>query len=401
MFRTAIRMLVFVFVVVLVTRPVTAAPPFAGTVFLEPDIITETDPTAFVNLLATGRGMRRMFDRRVNGWIDANAYLFVARYDDGLQIEIQVNPEFGTAAAAKTQADFYAPVFGRLPHVLRKDVQTSWIHKGDHPFGGGNKNLLIHTGRIGQNYIRDGILEEALVHEAAHTSLDSGHATSTGWVAAQASDPEFISTYARDNPQSEDIAETFLTYLAQKYRSHRISTANLRTFRQTVPDRNAYFDSSNSNLYPFEVNAPGNRYYRLSSLFRGNNMHLDVFNGGEFNNMTHLVAAGNFSGQFWKFTPRADGWSQITNQFRGANLCLDIHNGGRFNNAPHLTTCENFTGQLWKLIAAGRDRYRLVTRFRGDDMCLDIHNGGPFNNMPHLVKCADYSGQYWALTPAG
>ena len=38
--------------------------------------------------------------------------------------------------------------------------------------------------------------------------MDGPHAASAGWLAAQAADPEFISTYARDNPTREDIAES-------------------------------------------------------------------------------------------------------------------------------------------------------------------------------------------------
>ena len=65
--------------------------------------------------------------------------------------------------------------------------------------------------------------KETLVHEAAHTSLDSAHASAAGWLAAQSADPTFISTYARDFPAREDIAETFVLYLAVRYRSDRIS----------------------------------------------------------------------------------------------------------------------------------------------------------------------------------
>ena len=48
-------------------------------------------------------------------------------------------------------------------------------------------------------------------------------ANAPGWTAAQAADPDFISTYARDNPTREDVAETFLPYLALRYRPDRIS----------------------------------------------------------------------------------------------------------------------------------------------------------------------------------
>lgn len=224
-------------------------PPFNGTIFLDPDILTPTDPSTFTGLTYSGQAQRKMFDRRVNDWITTNPFLFKANYTDGLSIEFQVNPEFKTVAEAEIQALKYAEVIGKLPIVLRKDVKTSWIHLGTQPFGGGNNNLLIH---IGQStvYEKEGILEETLIHEAAHTSLDAAHAASKGWISAQNTDPSFISTYALDNPRREDIAETFLLYVALRYRSDRISTSLKDKIIETVPNRIKYFDSQNFNMNP-------------------------------------------------------------------------------------------------------------------------------------------------------
>jgi hypothetical protein len=227
-----------------------AEPPYSGTIFLDPDIITEEDPSSFVELGDAGQGMRTMFDRRVNGWTDVNAFLFDAHYDDGMRIEVQVNPEFGTLDEARTQALFYAEIFGQLPAALRRDIETSWIHQGDEPFGGGNNNLLIHTGSIAQDYIARGILEETLVHEAAHTSLDAEHADSPGWRAAQQSDPDFISTYARDFPDREDVAESFLLIYALEFRRDRIDDNLAQVIENTIPNRVAYFRNQDLNLYP-------------------------------------------------------------------------------------------------------------------------------------------------------
>jgi len=226
-----------------------ADPPFSGTIFLDPDIITESDPTTHQGVVDVGRGNRTMFDRRVNGWVYLNAFLFKASFSDGLEIEIQVNPEFGNATTALAEATKYAPVIGRLPRSLRAGVKTVWIHKGTKPFGGGNNNLLIHTGQADQ-YSASGILEETFVHEAAHTSLDAEHASARGWLAAQVADGEFISTYARDHPNREDIAESFLPYLAFRYRSERISQSLANTISQTIPNRIAYFDSQEFDMNP-------------------------------------------------------------------------------------------------------------------------------------------------------
>ena len=226
-----------------------AEPPFAGTIFIDPDIITASDPSTFQSVSYAGQQTRTMFDRRVNGWITVDAHLFSATFSDGLVAEIQVNPEFGTPAPAREEAEKYAEVIGRMPTSLRRDVQTVWIHRGVQPFGGGNNNLLIHVGQA-DVYAGDGILEETLVHEAAHTSLDAPHAASPGWLAAQHADGRFISDYARDNPDREDIAESFLPYLAVRYRSSRISAALADTILQAIPNRVAYFDAQNFDVHP-------------------------------------------------------------------------------------------------------------------------------------------------------
>ena len=116
------------------------AAPFHGTIFIDPDIVTPEDYSTFINLSYNGRAERIMFDRRVADWITSTPYLFPANYDDSIQIEIQVNPEFGDLASAKLQAEKFAPVIGQLSTELRKDVQTVWIHRGNYPFGGGNNN---------------------------------------------------------------------------------------------------------------------------------------------------------------------------------------------------------------------------------------------------------------------
>ena len=254
------KKLLLVFIILSCTKDITDKsptcdnnynPPFGGTIFIDPDIITEEDQTTFVSLSYDGTGSRLMYDRR-SGGITSEPFLFPAEYDDGLSIEIQVNPEFGSWENAQVYALKYAEVIGRLTTQLRKDVQTSWIHKGDEPFGGGNNNLLIHTDWSEKNYEDQGILEETLVHEAAHTSLDSYHAESVGWLDAQIADCEFISEYARDNPIREDIAESYLPYLAVKYRPNRISPALKKTIENAIPNRIKYFDSQNFNMYPIQ-----------------------------------------------------------------------------------------------------------------------------------------------------
>lgn len=224
-------------------------PPFNGTVFIDPDILTGDDPSAFLALQYSGQSPRQMFDRRVDDWVIVNAFTFEAGFDDGLHSEIQVNPEFGSVAAATKEAEKYALLVGQLPTSLRLQVAMVWIHKGVELFGGGNNAILIHTGQT-DVYEARGILEEVLIHEAAHTSIDMLHADSEGWRNAQAADGRFISTYARDNPDREDIAESFLPYIMVRHREDRIDMELSEIIRETIPNRNAYFDAQVWLWYP-------------------------------------------------------------------------------------------------------------------------------------------------------
>lgn len=225
------------------------AQPYNGTIFIDPDIITDSDPSTLASVTYTGQGMVTVYDRRPPGWVTINAYLFDVVWNDGLTSVAMVNPEFGSEAAAAVEAETYAHAIGKLPTCLREDVDEIWIHQGVNPFGGGNNSILIHTGQSAL-YIADGILEETLVHEASHTSLDATHAAAPGWLAAQADDPNFISTYAAANPTTEDVAESYLTWLAVRYRASRISVTNYNLITQTIPNRLAYFDAMPCELYP-------------------------------------------------------------------------------------------------------------------------------------------------------
>ncbi len=55
-----------------------AAPIIAGTVFLDPDIVTASDPSTFARLSYAGTGTTVMFDRRIDAFASFEAFLFVA-----------------------------------------------------------------------------------------------------------------------------------------------------------------------------------------------------------------------------------------------------------------------------------------------------------------------------------
>jgi len=222
-----------------------AAPPFYGTTSMDADIILPTDPSSFETISYVRLDMRRIFDRRTGTEQNVeNVHVLVATFGDGDDIEFRVHPEFEAQASAEAAAKRYAHVIGQLPPVLRLRVRSVTVLMGTKPFGGnsGRGDILIHVGQAIQ-YLNEGILEETLMHEACHVSLDVFHARAGAWIAAQEADGEFISIYARDHPFREDVAESFLPYYAVRYRPDRISAEMTQTIEETIPNRIAYFDA--------------------------------------------------------------------------------------------------------------------------------------------------------------
>ena len=225
--------------------------PFHGTASLDPGHHYSIGPNGFPGPRARWPG--RAASSTTGGheaWITIQAYLFDATFANGLSAEFQVNPEFGTWTEAEAAARAYAPSIGQIPlrsaggHGCRMDTpgrRAVWRRQP-------RPDLCT---RIAANNTGNGASSRRiLVHEGVHVSLDSTHADATGWLAAQAADPTFISTYARDYPDREDLAESFSAWLAVRHRSDRITEGMADTITSAIPHRLAYFDSLDLNLCP-------------------------------------------------------------------------------------------------------------------------------------------------------
>ena len=223
----------------------TPCPGYGGTVWDIPDIGDEHFQSDLASLTYRGVASRKMFDRRCECWLQLNAFLFDAAFADGHVIEMQLNPEFGSSAAARPIAETYAAEFGKIPRGLRRQVLTSWIHKGDADFGGGNSNILIHVDGAA-SVKAAGRLMEVLIHEAAHSTTDpllNPDIDGSGlWAGAQASDPCFVSSYAMLHPNREDIAEMVLPHFLLRDDPDRFPPAERSTLANSVPDRLALLD---------------------------------------------------------------------------------------------------------------------------------------------------------------
>ena len=71
------------------------------------------------------------------------------------------------------------------------------------------------------------------------------------WIDAQNKDNNFISEYAKEFPNREDIAESYLLYFALKHKREKLSDITIKKIENTIPNRIKYFENQNFEVYPF------------------------------------------------------------------------------------------------------------------------------------------------------
>ena len=224
--------------------------PSKNAIALIPDIITETDKSTFKSLRYMGQKNREVYDRRAESFITVKAFLYHAVFEDGRITEVRVNPEFEDKESARKEAEKYAKILGQLPSILRRDIQTMDIHKGKESFGGGNFNVLVYTDSA-DDWEKQDLLEEVFIHEAGHAAMDMFYKETDDWIESQKADGRFISSYAEENPEREDLAESLMFYLAVRYRADRISPELRDSILAAIPNRIKFFDSLNLDMYPY------------------------------------------------------------------------------------------------------------------------------------------------------
>ena len=185
-----------------------------------------------------------MYDRRVPAFTDVDAHSYELAYGNGVVVVARVNTEFDEATAL-TLADKWGFVLGQMPLGLIDHLGELHIQPGDELMGGNGftnpTHVLIHEDH-GANNLANGWAEEEVLHELGHAVFQT-RIEGADWVAAQNTDPCFISDYARDFPIREDVAETLGPYLALKFLSGRVSEADESKIANCIAARSSVLDS--------------------------------------------------------------------------------------------------------------------------------------------------------------
>ena len=231
-------------------------PPFSGTMWDLPDLIKSSDYTVYSTSTYQGIETRLFYDKSIPDFINYPAHVYKVNFGDDLSVDFEIYTEF-TQEEAESIEQKYAPLIGQLGKDLRKNIKSFEFLKGEEVASAQRTddlnyaNITFHTDWL-TNIVEtrpDGDkTEELLIHESAHLSIDPYVYGQQGWTDAVNLDGIFLSTYAKDNPDSEDIAETFQAYIAVKYYPDRISNSLRDTILSVCLNRFKYFDSLNLDL---------------------------------------------------------------------------------------------------------------------------------------------------------
>ena len=245
--------------------------------------------------------------------VEFDAFVFHATYNDGSMIEFLANPEYGSSERAKEDIDFWAEMFGNVPVFMRKDARSS-VHMGNKcgfAYSGNQGHFLIYSGTVKtdetmfyeefdvrgiSNNIESNVgfynetydypaqaqAEEILIHEGAHAALDLLVQDDPSWHLAQQADGEYISDYARGNPDREDVAESFLAWMILRFGNSYSARKDLAIY-ETIPNRIAYFDEMFSSqvwsgeFSPFsDLKLPDPESWQLETVIRSLNGLADL-----------------------------------------------------------------------------------------------------------------------------
>ena len=231
-------------------------PPFAGTMWDLPDLIKSSDYTIYSTSSYQGIETRLFYDKSIPDFINYPAHVYKVNFGDNLSIDFEIHTEFTQEEAGNIEQK-YAPLIGQLGKDLRRNIKSFEFLKGEEVASAQRTddlnyaNITFHIDWL-TNIVEtrpDGDkTEELLIHESAHLSIDPYVYGQQGWTDAVNLDGNFLSTYAKDNPESEDVAETFQAYIAVKYFPERISSSLRDTILSVCLNRFKYFDTLNLDL---------------------------------------------------------------------------------------------------------------------------------------------------------
>jgi hypothetical protein len=138
-----------------------------------------------------------------------------------------------------------------------------------------------------------------------------------------------------------------------------------------------------------------NSWYRLTNLFLGPTISLDVVNdnGTSSSGTLKMAATGDYSGQYWqiKLSSTGNTYSLCTN-FLGPNMRLDVTSNNP--TTPYLAPTSGDAGQIWTISTWGDGTWYLTNQFTGSGLHLDTYS----DTYVPFMGDGDHTGQHWNIS---
>ncbi len=206
------------------------------------DFITASDDDAFLNIAYLGQADKEMPDSRNDILFDTGTYVFQLDFSIGNSVEIWAHSTFGSENAARQYANKLTERLGKLPEFMRSELSHVVLHKGDAgAFAESEANFFVVYSENIDKRIANNDFEETVFHETVHATLDADFLESEQWLQSQQNDGIFITVYAKENANKEDMAESALFAYTMIKHPGRLSSDIEMWVKTNIPNRYAFF----------------------------------------------------------------------------------------------------------------------------------------------------------------
>lgn len=211
------------------------------------DFILADDPGACWSIAEGEGGRTEMYDPRRDLLFVEGALHFDVTFS-AQRIRINVHPDVGDPQKRAVEA---ATSVSRLPIQMRNALRYVNILDGDGAaWEEAQGGFFTLYDELMERRLAEHDLDETVFHESAHVALDPLLSSDPDWLSNQIADDEFITQYAADNPNKEDIAESALFAWTMLYHPGRLPTDVEAAVRDTMPNRLEYLGNMLEGYVP-------------------------------------------------------------------------------------------------------------------------------------------------------
>lgn len=201
------------------------------------DFILADDPGSCWSMAQKKAGRTEMYDPRRDTLFVEGALHFALTFPDQT-MRINVHPDVGNP---QQRAMEVAASVSRLPTRMRNPLEYVNILDGDgQAWEEAEGGFFTLYDVLIERRLAEHDLDETVFHETAHVALDPKFSSDPDWQSNQIADGDFITRYAAEHPNKEDIAESALFAWTMLYHPGRLPAQVEAAARDVMPNRLEY-----------------------------------------------------------------------------------------------------------------------------------------------------------------